>query len=171
VNVVFSGTGRELLRLGDQHYRVRKILEPGRPGPRRVILAAADVAGSENLQVKPVDVDPHVLAVTVDKVVSKRVPLRPLGELEPARGYEVDGPVRFEPSSVTLIGPRTILSRIDSLPVDLSLFRGSRGQIRRAVSLRIPEYPSVSIQPDSVQVLVEVRESEQAADRSRRGPS
>lgn len=159
VDVVFSGTGKELLRLGEQHYRVRKVIEPGPAGPRRVKLDPSNVLESGNLDVRPIAVEPGVLTLTLDRVVSKRVPLRPLGRLEPADGYEVEGEIRFEPPNVTLIGARTILKQIDSLPVDLRRLRGSRGSIPRAISLTIPEYPSVIVQPDSIRILFDVREA------------
>ncbi len=168
VDVVFTGTGRELLRLGDGHYRIRKRLEPGPPGPRRVTLDVKDVIGSGSPEVKPVSVEPGVITVSVDRVVSKRVPLRAQADLEPAEGYAITGPIRFEPPTVTLIGARSILSEIDTLAVDLSGLRGSREPIRKAVSLSIPKYPSVVIQPDSIRVSVSVQEASRAADQSPR---
>lgn len=165
VDVVFSGAGKDLLRLGDQHYRVRKELEAGPPGPRRVTLDTGDVTQSGNLPVKPVAVEPGVLTLTVDRIVSKRVPLRALGEVEPGSGYEVAGPVRFEPPVVTLIGARSILAKIDTVAVDLTQFRGSRRQ-DRTTSVRIPQYPGVVVQPDSIRVLLGL----EAAARGGRSP-
>jgi YbbR domain-containing protein len=162
VDVVFTGTGRELLRLGDGHYRVRKRVEPAPPGPRRVTLDVKDVVGSGTSQVEPVSVEPGAITVSIDRVVSKRVPLRAEGEVKPASGYELVGPVKFEPPSVTLIGARSILAEIDTLSVDLSRFRDSREPIRRAVSLSIPKYPSVVILPDSIRVVVAVEEADRA---------
>ncbi len=159
VDVRFSGTGKDLLRLGDQNYRVRKVLPAGRTGPRRVLLDPKDVADGGNLNVTAVAVEPNVLTLNVDRITQKRVPLRPLGPIEPARGYELEGPVRFEPPSVTLIGARTVLSRIDTLTVDLSDLDGSRGDVRTSLSLRIPQYPGVIVQPDSVRVLAAVHET------------
>ncbi len=167
VDVVFSGTGRELLRLSDGHYRVRKRVEPGPPGPRRVTLDVRDVTGSGSSQVRPVSVEPAVLTVSIDRVVSKRVPLRAQGQVEPAAGYTLAGPVKFDPASVTLIGARTILAEIDTLAVDLSGFRGSREPIRKAVSLSLPKYPSVVIQPDSIRVVVAVEEAARATEGRR----
>ena len=170
VDVTFAGAGKDLLRLGDQNYRVRKILEPGKIGPRRVILDESGVTGNANLDVKPIAVYPSVLAITTDRIASKRVPLRPLG-LEPADGYELEGPVRFEPPSVTLIGPRTLLARIDTVAVDLSRFSGTRSEIREAIPLRLPEYPTVAVQPDSIRILVSLQEEEREAARPRRPSS
>ncbi len=170
VDVVFSGTGKDLLRLGDQHPRVRKELEAGPPGPRRVTLDTNDVTQSGSLPVKPVTVDPGVLTLTVDRIVTKRVPLRALGEMEPGSGYEVAGPVRFEPPAVILIGARSILARIDTVAVDLSQFRGSRSQTR-TTSVRIPAYPNVVVQPDSIRVLLDLQEAGRGQARSRRSAS
>jgi len=165
VDVIFAGTGRELLRLGDQNYRVRKRLERGPAGPRRVPLDVDDVTGGGNPAVKPIGVAPAVLTVTVDRVVAKRVPLRAEGELEPAEGYALAGPIKFDPPAVTLIGARTILSTIDTLPVDLSEYGGGREPIRQAISLRIPKYPSVIVQPDSIRVMVAVEEASRPSAR------
>jgi hypothetical protein len=165
VDVIFAGAGKDLLRLGDVPYRVRKRLEPGPLGPRRVILEAQDVVTSGTSEVKPVAVSPNVITLTLDRLVSKRVPVRSRGELEPADGYHVQGPVRFEPSSVTLIGARTLLSQIDSVAVDVGRFRGSRAPIRQAVAVGLPQYPSVIVQPDSIRVVVSVHEAEREATR------
>jgi YbbR domain-containing protein len=159
VDVIFSGTGKELLRLGDQNYRVRKFIDPGPPGPRRVIMDITDVTGSANLSVKPVGVRPSVLTLTVDQVVSKRVPLKPLGRFEDDEEAEE---VRFDPSSVTLIGARSILANIDTVAVDLSHFLGRGRELRQAIAVRIPDYPTVIVQPDSIRVLA--RAEEQAAE-------
>jgi YbbR domain-containing protein len=164
VNVVFSGTGRDLLRLGDGNYRVRKRVDPGPPGPRRVTLDARDVTGSGNPQVRAVSVEPSVVTVNMDRVVSKRVPLRAQGEVKPAAGFALAGPVKFDPPTVTLVGARSLLAEIDTLAVDLSGFRGSREPIRKAVSLSLPKYPSVVIQPDSIRVVVGVEEARRSAE-------
>jgi YbbR domain-containing protein len=164
VNVVFSGTGRDLLRLSDGNYRVSKRLDPGPPGPRRITLDGSDVTGSGNPQVRAVSVEPAVLTVNMDRVVSKRVPLRAQGQVQPASGFALAGPVKFDPPTVTLIGARTLLAEIDTLAVDLSGFRGSREPIRKAVSLSLPKYPSVVIQPDSIRVVVGVEEAGRSAE-------
>ena len=166
VEVVFSGTGKELLRLGDQNFRVRKVLPPGRPGPRRVALDPADVAGGANLAVNAVEVEPSVLTVTVDRIVTKRVPLRPLAEIDPAPGYELDGGIRFEPPTVTLIGARTILETIDTVAVDLSRFQGAREEIREAVAVRIPRHPEVEVQPDTIVIRARLQPAPPAAMRT-----
>jgi YbbR domain-containing protein len=171
VNVVFSGTGRDLLRLSEGNYRVSKRLDPGPPGPRRVTLDASDVTGSGSAQVRAVSVEPQILTVNTDRVVSKRVPLRAQGEVEPASGFALAGPVKFDPPTVTLIGARSLLAEIDTLAVDLSGFRGSREPIRKAVSLSLPKYPSVVIQPDSIRVVVGVEEAGRAAERRQAGRS
>ncbi|MFN2432753.1 MAG: hypothetical protein ABR599_08060 [Gemmatimonadota bacterium] len=165
VDVTFAGAGKDLLRLGDQHYRLRKVLDPGRAGPRRVRISPEDVLGTGNLNVRPVGVLPNVLTLNVDHVVSKRVPLRSYGELEAAEGYVVDGPVRFEPPSVTLIGARTILADIDTLPVDVSRLRGEPDGLERVLRLRIPEHPSIVVQPDSVRIVADVQEASRRTAR------
>jgi YbbR domain-containing protein len=170
VDVIFSGTGKELLRLGDQNYRVRKLLEPGDPGPRRVILDIGDVTGSANLNVKPVGVRPSALTLTVDRVVSKRVPLKPLGTLTSSDRNGLDSPVRFEPPTVTLIGANSILSTIDTVAVDLSNFR-RRDSLREVIAVRIPDYPSVIVEPDSIRVLTGSAEAASPPVRSARGRS
>lgn len=165
VEVTFAGTGKELLLLGDQHYRVRKVLERGRPGPRRVILGAGDVAETGNLNVKPVAVEPNVITITVDRVGTKQVPLRAEGEIDPAEGFELAGRVRFEPPAVTLVGARSLLAEIDTIPVDVSALSGAREEVREDVVVMLPDYPNVVVQPDTVRVLADVREAE-APDRA-----
>lgn len=158
VEVTFAGAGKDLLRLGDQPFRVRKVLEPGRTGPRRVTLDPESVSGGGNLGVRAVSVEPSVISLTVDRVVAKRVPLRTLGEPEPRRGYEVAGPVSFDPPSVTLIGARSILAGIDTVAVDLGRFRGARQDVEESIPLAIPEHPELIVQPDSVTVRIPIRQ-------------
>ena len=171
VEVTFAGAGKDLLRLGDQPFRVRKVLEPGRTGPRRVTLDPESVSGGGNLGVRAVSVEPSVISLTVDRVVAKRVPLRPFGEVEPRRGYEVAGPVSFEPPTITLIGARSVLAEIDTVAVDLGRFRDAREDVEEAIPLTIPEHPDLIVQPDSVTVRVPIREEGQAADEAARAPA
>ena len=163
VDVTFTGTGRELLRLGDQKYRVRRTVEPGQPGPRRIRLAPADVVDSGNLSVRAIAVEPSLLTLSVDRVVSKRVPLIPFGEPRTEEGYTVAGPVRFDPASVTLVGARSILASIDTLPVDLRSLTGDSDGLNRTLRLRIPEHPTVVVQPDSVRILAQIVEASAGA--------
>ncbi len=171
VNVLFAGTGKDLLRLGDQRFRVRKVLAPGKPGPRRVILDAASVSQTGNLDVRPISVEPSVITLTVDRVGSKRVPLRSLSVLEAAEGYELQGRVRFDPPEVTLIGARTFLAEIDTIAVDLTQFRGRRESIREAIAVRLPRYPTVIVQPDSIRIVASLEESaHEAPVEAQEGP-
>jgi YbbR domain-containing protein len=158
VEVTFSGAGKDLLRLGDQPFRVREVLEPGRTGPRRITLDPENVSGGGNLAVRAVSIEPSVISLTVDRVVSKRVSLRPLDDPEPRRGYEVAGPVSFDPPAVTLIGARSVLADIDTVAVDLGRFRSAREDVEVAIPLTIPEHPELIVQPDSVTVRIPIRE-------------
>jgi YbbR domain-containing protein len=84
-------------------------LSAGRPGRRLFHLAPDQVQGP--LGVEVVQVSPGTIPLTFEPTATKRVPIEPVIEGEPASGYAV-GEVKTEPAAVEVEGPVSLLEKL-----------------------------------------------------------
>ncbi len=99
-------------------------------------------------QIKPpkgirvIGVSPAEIRVDIDKVIEKKVDVKPIIGL-PDTGYEVVGEPRVTPSEVTIRGPKKIVSQIESISTDLVSTTAVKSNFTIEVPLR--SYPRVDI--------------------------
>lgn len=120
------------------------------PGPVDVALAPADVYVPEGVEV--VSVDPNTLNLTLDRVLTKRVPVSVELMGEPAAGATVGEPA-IRPPAVAVRGPQSRLenvSLVQTRPVNLN---GHAQTFEEVVSV-IPPDPLASLDPGLVRVRV-----------------
>lgn len=151
VRLLVSGTGKELLRFLWDDGQVEFLLEPWMTGsypvtPDRLLLqVGADVEIQQVLE-------PTALAVLVDTVVMRRVPVKYQGEYALEQNSALSRPPGITPDSVELRGPRTTLSRIAAIgtsSVDAGVLSET---VEQTLGLDLALLPSVSVTPDSVTV-------------------
>jgi len=99
-------------------------------------------------QIKPpkgiqvIGVSPAEIRIDIDKVIEKKVSVKPIIGL-PDTGYEVVGEPKVTPSEVTISGPRKIVSQIESISTDLVSTTGVKSNFTMEVPLM--SYPGVDI--------------------------
>ncbi len=120
------------------------------PGPVDVALAPENVYVPEDFEV--VSLDPNTLHLTLDRLVTKRLPVEVDLAGEPTAGATVGTPVAIPPA-VTVRGPETRiegLRLVKTRPVSLS---GRALTFEEMVSV-LPPDPLVSVDPGLVRVRV-----------------
>jgi len=95
------------------------------PGEHEVAVQVNGV----NPQVDIVTIEPPVLRVQIDEVISKELPIQPVVIDAPAESYIAQMPI-LEPISVTVSGPKTLVTQVTSAKVSISL-NGAKSQVVR----------------------------------------
>jgi hypothetical protein len=79
VEVSFSGTGKELLRLDKDDLAVQKQVDGGENDSIVVTLDLSDVRKPADLPVTPIAITPSQLTVVTDRFIERSVPLQSVG--------------------------------------------------------------------------------------------
>ncbi|CAN5359196.1 hypothetical protein BH18GEM1_BH18GEM1_03240 [soil metagenome] len=163
VEVSFSGTGQDLLRLDKESLAILKSVEGGENDTTVVSLDPRDVQRPDDLDVTPVAVTPGQVRVVTDRFIEKTVQLEIVGKPMADEGYQVLN-VRVEPRSVKVRGVTSEVRTIGSLALDLSQISHDPGSFDERLEIAVPEsLRTVTVEPDSVRIrgtVVSVREFE-----------
>jgi YbbR domain-containing protein len=112
--------------------------------------------------VELVMVDPDTLDVAFGKVIRKQVPVRPVLNVSPGRGYALVGQPAANPQYITIEGSQDILDSIHSFPTKPLSKSGARESVSESVelldtlanSVRVVSAPLVTVR-QSVQAIGE----------------
>jgi YbbR domain-containing protein len=153
VLVRFVGPGRELWQLAvERPVLVLRISDVG--NARSFAVDPAMVRLRERLQVNPRDVRPAVVRVSLQRLATRTVPVRPrVGERSLGR-YVLTDTVRAGPSLVRLTGPEEELARIESvatLPFEI-VPDANDSTFTRVVGLDTTGLAGISISPRQVRI-------------------
>ena len=129
-------------------------LQTARAGQRVFHLSAADVRSPFGVEV--VQVTPSNFYMTFEPSASKRVPVVPDVEGEPAPGFEL-GTVTADPSLVEVEGPAGAIKALTAAVTEPVSADGATAPISEVVTVGVPD-PSVRLKnPGPVRVTVNVR--------------
>lgn len=159
--VAVFGAGKDLLRTNGDDFLLRVQAPPGQPGTRLTVrLGTNQVEDHSDLDVTVEEVvEPRELSVILDRRVERRVPVHPRVDLRPAESYTQVGPLRIDPDSVLILGPRTQVDSIMVIDTEDSLFReGVRDDVDWELALRPPGGSLVEMDRDRVRVRIDVQE-------------
>ena len=114
----------------------------------------------QNVQVpfgaEVVRVNPSRVRFSLERTISKLVPVVPAIQGQPAEGYEL-GKVLMNPSKVQVEGPESRVSALDSVPTIPIHVDGRKTQVVQSADLDVPD-PQVRVQhPATVDIRIEVR--------------
>lgn len=118
----------------------------------QVSLQPADVPLPKGADVQVVDLSPRDLAIQLDSVGRKDVPIVARVNVHPDSGQALEGGLQITPSIARLVGPDARLATIDSvttIPTDLDAVNGS---FSRSVPLDTAPLGVVRIAPKEVRV-------------------
>jgi YbbR domain-containing protein len=153
VDVRLRGSSALLSRL--QPGEVVAVIDLGqaRPGSRLFHIRNEEVRAPYGVEVA--QVVPSTLAITLERTISRVVPIRPPIEGEPAPGYVV-GRITPEPSTVEVAGPESRVRKLTEATTEPVSVGGARDRIRDVVTVGVAD-PGVRLaEPLSATVLVEV---------------
>ncbi len=123
---------------------------------------------SKNPRVNVVAAEPASLQLELEAVVSKEIGLKAAVSGGPARGYEVKN-VRLNTELVRISGAAKALASINDMPLKISLDGSESADFSRKITLEAPAEwklvgKTVTFEPATVQVDIEVRKLPQPAD-------
>ncbi|HEU4464152.1 MAG TPA: CdaR family protein [Gemmatimonadota bacterium] len=152
VEVAFSGTGKELLRLDKDDLAVQERVLGGENDSIVVTLDLGDVRKPADLAITPIGITPRQVTVVTDRFMERTVPLATVGTPRPAEGYRIEG-VDVTPSTVRVRGVTAEVRPIGSLGLDLSQIGEVEGEFDERMEIAIPEsLRTVTVTPDTVRI-------------------
>ena len=152
VEVAFSGTGKELLRLDKDDLAVQERVQGGENDSIVVTLDLGDVRKPADLAVTPLGITPRQVTVVTDRFMERTVPLSTVGAPRPADGYRIES-VEVTPGTVRVRGVTAEVRPIGSLGLDLSQIDDVEGEFDQRMEIAIPEsLRTVTVTPDTVRI-------------------
>jgi len=153
VDVRVKGSSTQLSRLDPGDVVAMLDLTTARSGPRLFHLRTDEVRAPYGIEVA--QVMPPSLSLTIEKSVTRTVPIVPATDGDPAPGF-VAGRISSEPSTVSVVGPESRVRDVAAAttePVDID---GKRERVRDVVTVGVSD-PSVRLAaPVSATVIVEI---------------
>jgi hypothetical protein len=105
------GRASEILKLSGNPLVIRRPIASDAPDTLVVSLRAADVVVPDGVQVIVTNVEPRTLTLRFEPTVSRQLPVRSALHVRAPQG-SVSVPVRLQPESVTVLGPRRAIARL-----------------------------------------------------------
>jgi YbbR domain-containing protein len=121
IRALVLGRPSEILKLSTSPLQIRRPVASDVPDTLVLSLHASDVEVPDGVEVIVRDVEPHAVTLHFEATATRMVPVRSALRIAHAMGPTV---VRLQPESVTIAGPRRVVSRIESvstLPDTVSL--------------------------------------------------
>ncbi len=129
-----------------------------------IISIRSEVANAfedEGLDVNPITNERIV--IQMERVASKKVPLRLKSRIEYGRGFQSSKPPRLDPDSVTISGPISVIDSIFFWFTDSLVLSNITDTVRISTPLKETNMASMSVTPHSVSVSIE---SQQFTEKS-----
>jgi YbbR domain-containing protein len=100
-------------------------------------------------------VKPDTIFFVFDRIISKKVPVKPVVEVVTERQYFVKGRITTDPDSVTITGPRQLTDTIAEVKTLKKKFRGLNETLRKSIPLLQSKDYSISDRRVTVNIPVE----------------
>lgn len=171
VDVTLSGPRETINRINPFDVSVQVDMRQAEPGTHEVNLSAENVSLPQGLRVERLQ--PSSVEVTVDRLVSRELPVEPDIRGEPAAGA-TRGEVEVVPPVVTVTGPESQLQNLTSLKTAVVSLEGHALSFEESAQVIAPENVAVrEIQPSRVNVRIPLRVASPGEDPEppRRGPN
>lgn len=156
VNAIVTGPRGDLLRLASERLVVIRTLPDTATRSVELEIGPNDVDLPGGLDVRVHDVYPRRLALQLDAVETREIPVRPLLRVPSDSGLDLDEDLTVEPATVEITGPREQVLRIDTaytLPVDLD----AGGPTEQRIRIDTVGFETVRVNPQVVLVRADVR--------------
>lgn len=174
VDLTLSGPRETINRVNPFDVSVQVDLRQAEAGTHEVSLSAENVSLPQGLRVD--SIQPSSVDVTLDRLVSRQLPVEPDVRGEPAAGA-TRGDVEVVPAQVTIVGPQSQLEDLTALKTGVVSLEGHALSFSETVPVVAPANVVVrEIQPSRVEVRIPLRvaspgEPEEAPRRSDRRPN
>jgi hypothetical protein len=154
VRVLLKGRGRNLLVFA-LFGEGRCVVEGGRGGGSVPLTSQLlELDGAVDLSV--LSVFPALLNLDVDRLETRRLPVRLAGRLEASDGYVLTGEPRLEPDHVKVSGPRSVLDTLGQVWTEVVGLENRRRGLELDLSLVAPA-SQVLVEPATVRLVADVQ--------------
>ncbi len=116
-------------------------LRTARAGQRLFHLSASDVRAPFGIEV--VQVTPSNISINFERSASKRVPINPSVEGDPARGFKVSS-VTADPAMVEVVGPASLLAAVTEAITEPVSVAGAKATVTETVNVGVSD-PSLRL--------------------------
>ena len=156
VDLTLSGPRETINRVNPFDVSVQVDLRQAEAGVHEVGLTSDNVSLPQGLTVD--SIQPASVEVTLDRLVTRQVPVEPDVRHEPAAGATMAGPVEVVPPQVTVVGPASQLENLTSLKTAVVSLAGHALSFEEIVPVIAPANVAVrEIQPSRVAVRIPLR--------------
>jgi len=158
LTVTVSATGKQLIRQKWRERGLKIIANQFRPGRHSLTLSPSNTLLSSpisDLTLKEI-ISPSHFDLLVDRQASIPVKVQVDVITEPGDGFAVSSISSPVPDEVTVWGPQTIIRRIKEISTERKELKGLRNNIDLTLPLVTPDLYGISLDPDSVSVIIEV---------------
>ena len=162
IHALVVGPGQELLKLYASPPVVHHNFPADVPDVVTFHLGPGDVDLPPGLDARVQDVEPRTVTMRFDPTLEKDVPVRSALRLQADSGIRIAGPPSLDPDTVTVVGRRLAVSKIDSIttlkqdlmvhdssPLIVELDTANLGVRVRPARVRV----SIKVEPDTVHAL------------------
>jgi YbbR domain-containing protein len=157
VRTTFQGRGGDIFSLPMNPPVIRRVIDSVTGPIMTLDLSPAMVSYDRDLKIDPVAVHPSQVDVHLERRTSRKVAVAPRLVLSAASGFAVVRPIRLQPDSVTVHGPRSALASIDSLLTERVVMEDLGQSVTEELRLEPPGgIPGLRVEPATVLATVEV---------------
>lgn len=157
VQVLYSGTARELLKLYAQPPVIRKVLLDTISGSSYTIdLELSDLLVPDDAAVRAQRIEPRSVTVQLDDVVERTVPVVAQVVIHPDSGYEIFGDIGVTPGSVTVYGARAQIDGVDAVYTESRSFERVREPVSAPVLIDTTLLRAVRLSHSTVEISADV---------------
>ena len=155
VSTTFQGRRGDLLGFSFDPPVLRKVVEAVTDTVMRVDLSPQDVTADDQIQARPISVQPSAVEARFERVVDRRIPVRVDVQATAASGHALVGSPQVRPESVTVRGARSQVRSLDEVSTEAIVLEDVEETVTRELALRLPSDRS-TLRLDSARVLVTV---------------
>ncbi|MDM7926179.1 MAG: CdaR family protein [bacterium] len=156
VRVLFKGTGRQFV---SYRFRERRLELDLRKVPNNTAVRLdPDMIKDLPAGIRVLSIlQPETVDVKWDRLAERRVPVRSRLEFLPADGFTAVGDVRFDPDTVLISGPQSVVDSTQEVWTEARSFAGLVKEVRDRVPLAVDPLTRVRVSSGSVRFAADVQ--------------
>ena len=157
VQALYAGSARELIKLYAQPPMIRMPLPDTISGAQYMLeLSLSDLEVADGADVRAQRLEPRSIAVQLDDVSLRVVPVSARLTVQPDTGYQLFADVSVLPSEITVRGPDAAVERIASVTTEALMLQGIREPVRRRLAIDTTGLGAVRLSHSEVEVFADV---------------
>ncbi|MFO7922286.1 MAG: hypothetical protein R6U58_01165 [Bacteroidales bacterium] len=149
--IIFDVNSFSLNRLPDTNTRNFYILSS---------VAANRISGQLGADIEILDIRPDTLFFSFTDMVSRKLPVKPVYDLQFERQFMIKGSIAVEPDTLIVSGPASVIDTMEFVPTRTLRLTGVNEPVRR--DLDIPEIDMLDFSENSVSVTIPVEQFTEA---------